>query len=35
VNACDPLIYLAVQEQVSQDEIAAGYTDLILHAIRA
>ncbi len=35
VNACDPMIYLAVKEQVSRDEIASGYTDLILRAFRA
>ena len=35
VNACDPVIYMAVQEQVPHEEIAAGYTDLILRSIRA
>ena len=35
VNACDPIIYLAVKEQLTRDEIANGYTDLILRAIRA
>lgn len=35
VNACDPVIYMAVQEQVPREEIAAGYSDLILRSIRA
>lgn len=35
VNACDPIIYLAVQEQVQHDAIVSGYTDLILRSIRA
>jgi len=35
VNACDPVVYLAVQESASREEIAAGYTDMILRALRA
>lgn len=35
VNACDPVVYLAVQDSASREEIAAGYTDMILRALRA
>lgn len=35
VNACDPVVYLAVQESASREEIADGYTDMILRALRA
>ena len=35
VNACDPVVYLAVQGEMTREEIAAGYTDLILRALRA
>jgi AcrR family transcriptional regulator len=35
VNACDPVVYLALQDSAPRDEIATGYTDLILRALRA
>jgi AcrR family transcriptional regulator len=35
VNACDPVVYLAVQDSTTREEIAAGYTDMILRALRA
>ena len=34
VNACDPVVYLAVQDSASREAIAAGYTDMILRALR-
>ncbi len=35
INTCDPLIYLAVQDIMTHEQMAAGYTDMILRAIRA
>lgn len=35
VNACDPVVYIAVKDSVPREEIAVGYADLILRAIRA
>lgn len=35
VNACDPVVYMAVQESATREEIARGYTDLLLRAFRA
>lgn len=34
VNACDPLIYLALKDSLSPKEIADGYVDLLLHALK-
>ncbi|MGE3075287.1 MAG: TetR/AcrR family transcriptional regulator [Dehalococcoidia bacterium] len=35
VNACDPVVYMAVKDSASLEEIASGYTDLVLRAFRA
>ena len=35
VNACDPLVYLAIKDSMTTEEIARGYSDLLLHAFRA
>jgi len=35
VNACDPLVYLAIKDSLDGEALAAGYLDLLLHAFRA
>jgi hypothetical protein len=34
VNACDPLVYLAIKESLSTEEIVSGCTDLLLKALK-
>ena len=33
VNICDPIVYLAVQSDMSHEQLTAGFTDLILRAV--
>lgn len=35
VNACDPLVYLAIKDSHGHEEIAEGYIDMLLHALKA
>lgn len=35
MNTCDPLVYLAVQDLMNREQMAAGIADLYLRAIRA
>ena len=35
VSTCDPLTYLALRASATPEEMAAGYTDLIMRALRA
>ncbi len=35
VNACDPLVYLAIKDSLTTEEIAEGYADLLIRALRA
>ena len=35
VNACDPLVYLAIKDSQTPKQIADGYVDMLLHALRA
>jgi hypothetical protein len=35
VNACDPLVYLAIKDSQTTEEIAEGYIDMLLHALKA